>query len=95
LQTTEDIAELFFINWYCENGLPTDILSDWDKLFFSHFWQALHKLMGIQSKFLTSYHPKTNGSSKWTNKTVNQCIGFHVKRNQKGWVNPYPLSVLT
>jgi hypothetical protein len=26
--TPEDTAQLFFINWYCENGLPNDIILD-------------------------------------------------------------------
>ena len=30
--TAEQLAELFFKNWYCKNGLPLDIVSDRDKL---------------------------------------------------------------
>lgn len=33
----EDFAALFFKHWYCENGLPLDIVSDRDKLFVSQF----------------------------------------------------------
>ena len=33
--TAEKLAELFFDKWYCENGLPLDIVSDWDTLFMS------------------------------------------------------------
>jgi hypothetical protein len=40
----EDLAYIFFDKWYCENGLPTDIISDHDRLFMSRFWKALHKL---------------------------------------------------
>jgi len=36
--TAEDLAVLFFNHWYCENGLPKDIVSDCDKLFISNFW---------------------------------------------------------
>ena len=42
--TAEDLALLFFDNWYCENGLPDDIVCDRDKLFISKFWKALTKL---------------------------------------------------
>jgi hypothetical protein len=69
--TAEELAE---IHWYCENGLPTDIISDCDKLFVSHFWKSLHKLTGIKLKLSTSYHPETDGASERTNKTVNQCL---------------------
>jgi len=40
----EQLAYIFFNKWYCKNGLPTDIISDRDKLFMSKFWKALHKL---------------------------------------------------
>jgi hypothetical protein len=31
----EELAVLFFDHWFCENGLPTEIISDRDKLFVS------------------------------------------------------------
>ena len=64
----------FFDKWYCENSLPTDIVSDRDKLFISKFWKALHKLMGVKLKLSTAYHPQTDGMSERANKTVNQCL---------------------
>jgi hypothetical protein len=82
----EELASLFFTHWYCENGLPLHIVSDRDKLFVSAFWHALHVLMGVKLKMSSSYHPKTDGASEMTNKTVNQAIRYHVRRNQKGWV---------
>jgi len=88
--TVEKLAKLFFDEWYCENGLPSDIVSDHDKLFMSRFWKALHKLTGIQLKFSTSYHPQTDGISERTNKTVIQCIQFNVERDQKGWSTCLP-----
>ena len=88
--TAEDLAYLFFDKWYCEYGLPTDIISDRDKLFMSRFWKALHKLTGVKLKMSTAYHPETDGSSECTNKTVNQALRFHVERNQLGWVHALP-----
>jgi hypothetical protein len=62
--TAEDLALLFFNNWYCENGLPQDIISNHDKLFVSKFWRALHNLTGVKLKPSSAYHPETNGSSE-------------------------------
>ena len=53
--------------------------------------QLLHKLTGVQLKLSTAYHPQTDGTSERTNKTMNQCIRFHVERNQKGWAKLLPL----
>ena len=88
--TAEDLAVIFFDHWYCENGLPKDIVSDRDKLFVSKFWTALHKLTGVKLKMSSAYHPETDGSSERSNKTINQCIRYHVWRNQKGWVRALP-----
>ena len=76
--SAEDVTLLVFDNWYCKNGLPSDFVSDHDKLFISRFWKALTKLTGVKLKMSSAYHPETNGSSEQTNKTVNQAIHFHV-----------------
>ena len=88
--TAEQLAAIFFDEWYCENGLPTDIVSDRDKLFISRFWKALHCLTGVKLKLLTAYHPETNSASECTNKMVNQSLQFHVEQNQLGWVHTLP-----
>jgi hypothetical protein len=62
--TAEELALIFFNEWYCENGLPADIVSDRDKLFMSRFWKALHKLISIKLKMSSMYHPQTDGASK-------------------------------
>ena len=87
----KECALLFFKNWYCENSLPLEIISGHNKLWVSKFWKHLMILTGIKHKFSAAYHPQTNGMSKQTNKTVNQCICFHVERNQKGWVRALPI----
>jgi len=80
----------FFDEWYCENSLPTDIISDRDKLFISRFWKALHHLTGIKLKMSMAYHPETDGASECMNKMVNQALQFHVEHNQLGWVHTLP-----
>jgi hypothetical protein len=88
--SAEDFAQIFFDNWYCENGLPLEFISDRDKLFVSRFWKSLTKITGIKLGMSTAFHPETDGSSERTNKTVNQCLRYHVTRNQKGWVRALP-----
>jgi hypothetical protein len=61
--TATDLAAIFFDRWYCENGLPLEIISDRDKLFMSKFWTALHKLTGVKLKMSSLYHPQTDGAS--------------------------------
>ena len=89
--TSEELATIFFEHWYCENGLPLNIISDRDKLFVSKFWRHLILLTGVKHTYSSSYHPQSNGASEHINKTVNQCIHFHVERNQTGWAKALPL----
>jgi hypothetical protein len=88
--TAEEIAALFFRFWYGENGLPTSIVSDRDRLFVSTFWKTLHHLSGVKLAMSSSFHPETDGSSERTNKTVIQAVRFHIERNQSGWVPALP-----
>lgn len=83
--TVEELAVLFFDEWYCKNGLPLEIMSDRNKLFMSKFWQALHELTGVKLKMSSAYHLQSDGASKHSNKTINQCLRYHVEHNQLGW----------
>jgi len=86
----KELALIFFDKWYCENGLPLELISDRDKLFMSRFWQYLTLLTGIKHKASTSYHPQMDGVSERTNKTLIQALRFHVECNQSGWVAALP-----
>ncbi|KAF7785204.1 hypothetical protein Agabi119p4_1369 [Agaricus bisporus var. burnettii] len=61
--TARDLASIFFDHWFCENGLPDEIISDRGVLFLSHFWKHLHELTGVQLKMSTAFHPQTDGAS--------------------------------
>ena len=83
--TAREIAELFHRTWYRQFGLPHSIVSDRDKLFLSHFWKELHRLLGVKLKLSTSYHPETDGSTERANKTIIQSIRQYINRRQTDW----------
>jgi hypothetical protein len=88
--TVEELTSIFFDEWYCENSLLLNIISDQDKLFTSKFWKALHLLTGIKLKMSMAYHPQTDGVSEHTNKTINQCVHFQVNQMQHEWKHALP-----
>ena len=88
--TAEQLATLFFDKWYCENGLPLEVISDHNKLFMAKFWKHLMLITGIKHRASSAYHPQTDGASEHTNKKINQLIHFHVEQNQKGWLRALP-----
>jgi hypothetical protein len=88
--TAEELAIIFFNEWYCENRLPLAIISDRNKLFMSKLWTSLHTLTRVKLKMSTAYHPQMDGSSERTNKTLNQCIQFYMDCAQHGWKQALP-----
>ena len=88
--TAKTIAEYFLDRWYCENGLPSQIVSDRDKLFLSQLWNELQAFLGVDLAKSSAYHPQTDGASERTNRTIIQALRFHVERNQKGWAKKLP-----
>lgn len=88
--TTEEFSTIFFGRWFCENGCPSELITDQDKLFVSCFWKVLMKLSGIKHKMSTVFHPQTDGASEQSNKTIIQALHFHVERNQTGRVKALP-----
>ncbi|ESK80643.1 reverse transcriptase-rnase h-integrase [Moniliophthora roreri MCA 2997] len=88
--SAEEAAALFFDHWYCENGLPLEIIADRDKLWTSTFWKTLQRLSGVRLALSSSFHPETDGLSEQSNKTLVQSICFYVDRVQHGWVQILP-----
>src|SRR5439155_11205692 len=82
-----DIAQLVYESWYRLFGLPQSIVSDRDKLFTSHFWKELHRLLDIRIKMSTAAHPETDGSSERSNKTAIEALQNYVNRRQSDWMD--------
>lgn len=88
--SARELASIFFDHWFCENGLPDDIVSDRGVLFLSRFWKHLHELTGVTLKMSTAFHPQTDGVSERTNKTLNQALRMAVDKHHTGWVSALP-----
>jgi len=85
--TARDTAQLVYESWYRLFGLPRSIVSDRDKLFTSHFWKELHRLLDIRLKMSTTAHPETDGSSERSNKTAIEALRSYVNRRQTDWMD--------
>jgi transposase InsO family protein len=69
-------AVKFFESITCQYGVPNSIITDNDTNFTSGEFQEFTKKLGIQIKFTSVAHPKSNGQVKKANGLV--CAG--VKR---------------
>jgi hypothetical protein len=73
------------------HDLPKSIISDWDRIFTSKFWQLLFKLAGIQLRMSSSYHPQTDGQTKRVNQCMETYLRCFVHACPGHWVHWLPL----
>ncbi|KAJ8473319.1 hypothetical protein ONZ51_g7961 [Trametes cubensis] len=88
--TAKQVAELVFAEVYRLHGMPRAIVSDRDSLFTSTFWTHLHRLVGVELRMSSAYHPETDGATERANRTVTQMLRQCVGNTQKDWVSKLP-----
>nr|GEV42412.1 retrotransposon-related protein [Tanacetum cinerariifolium] len=92
LYTTKTITQLFLDNIYRLHGLPKTIVNDRDKVFISLFWQSLFKMLQVQLKMSTAYHPQTNGQTELVNKCLECYLRCMIEESPKDWTLWLPLA---
>jgi len=85
-----DIADLMFTNVYKLHGIPRKIISDRDSLFTGQFWDHLNKLVGVDLRRSSAYHPQSDGLTERTNRTLGQMLRQCVSPTQKDWATKLP-----
>ena len=83
--STITVAQAFMDHIYRLHGIPSTIVLDRYKVFFSTFWQELFKCMGIKFNMSTSYHPQTDGQSEVVNRCLETYLQCTMSENLKGW----------
>ena len=91
--TRPQIAQMYYQHVYPWFGLPSQIISDRDPRFMSHFGKSLAKELGITWNLSTVYHPQTNGLSERKNQWVEQFLRL-VATNQEEWSTALLLTTL-
>ncbi|GKA93365.1 reverse transcriptase, partial [Tanacetum coccineum] len=74
------------------HGLPSSIVSDRDAIFLSNFWKSLFKLLKVELKMSTAYHPQTDGQTKVVNKCLECFLRCMSGERPKEWVQWLPLA---
>ena len=59
--TTQGIAKTLICGWIARFGIPTIIISDGGPQFISQLWAEIARLLGVQIRQTTAYHPQSNG----------------------------------
>ena len=65
--------------------LPESIISDKGVQFAATIMKELNKLLGIQTKLLTVYHPQMNRQTKRINQELEQYLKIFINHRQEQW----------
>ena len=83
--TVEGLARLFRDNVWKLHGLPESVISDRGPQFAAGMTKELNKMLGIETKLSTAYHPETDGQTERTNQKLEQYLRMYVNHRQNNW----------
>ncbi|GMH06276.1 hypothetical protein Nepgr_008116 [Nepenthes gracilis] len=81
----DKLAQLYVNEIVRLHGVPVSIVSDRDPRFFSRFWKSLHKELGTELKFSTTFHPQTDGQSERIIQILEDILRASVLEMKKNW----------
>ena len=84
--SAEGLARLFRDNIWKLHGLPESIVSDRGPQFVAEFTRELNKMLGIETKLSTVFHPQTDRQTERMNQELEQYLRFFVDHQQKDWL---------
>ena len=82
----EGLVRLFRDNIWKLYGLPESIVSDRGPQFATELMKELNKMLGIETRLSTAFHPQTNGQTEQINQELEQYLRFFVDYRQKDWL---------
>ena len=90
-EKAETIARALMNNWICLWGPPEILVSDNAKSFKeSKIMQHVYKLMGIEKKYSSPYHPEGNGSAERFNRILVDLLSKLVQNKPHTWKTKLP-----
>ena len=70
----EGLARLFKNNVWKLHGLPESVVLDRGPQFAAELTKELNRILGIQTKLLTAFHPQTDGQTEHMNQELEQYL---------------------
>jgi len=83
--TAEELARLFRDNVWKLHGLPESVISNKGPQIAAGLMRELNKMLGIETKLSTAYHPETDGQTERTNQELEQYLRMYVNHRQNNW----------
>ena len=82
----EGLARLFRDNVWKLHGLPESVVSDRGPQFAAELTKELNKMLGIETRVSTVFHPQTDGQMEQMNQELEQYLQFFIEHRQKDWL---------
>jgi len=76
--STEELARLFRDNVWKLHGLPESMVSDRGPQFAVELIKELNRMLGIEMRLSTAFHPQTDGQTERMNQELEQYLRFFV-----------------
>jgi len=83
--SAEGLAWLFRNHVWKLHGLPESIISNRGVQFVAGIIKELNKLLGIQTKLLTAYHPQMDRQMERISQKLEQYLRVFIDHRQKQW----------
>ena len=81
----EGLARLFRDNVWKLHSLPESVISDRGPQFAAGLTRELNKMLEIETKLSTAYHPETDRQTERTNQELKQYLRMYVNHRQNNW----------
>ena len=82
----EGLARLFRDNIWKLHRLLESVIFNRGPQFAAELTKELNRMLGIETKLLTVFHPQTNGQIEQINQELEQYLWFFMDHRQKNWL---------
>ena len=82
----EGLARLFRDNMWKLYKLPESVVSDQEPQFVTQLIRELNRILGIETKLLTSFYLQTDRQIERMNQKLEQYLQFFIDHRQKDWL---------
>lgn len=93
-QTAETVAQHFFAGWIARFGTPTILTTDQGRNFESSLFRSVSKILGIDVRHTTGYHPQANGIIERCHRTIKAALMCRLGTARENWITELPIVLL-
>jgi hypothetical protein len=89
--TARDAAEFFVEEIVLRHGAPESVVTDCGKCFIADFTKQVMRLMEVDHRTTTPYHPQANGLVERLNHTLADMLSMYINKQHTNWdeILPY------